>query len=136
MLASYRDGAQRGSMSNITHATLTGYGPTVGFRSESSHGITYDDLTIIGSQLSGAQAGATGATAWTWTFDFNEVAPTFDTFTLQVFDGSQCFEIPYGFMTNFSISAGNDDHVVAFLDLAHMPIRPLTTLPEPGTQSS
>src|SRR3990167_7157009 len=56
-LISRHEGAQRGTFSNVTHATLIGYAPTIGFASEPSHGLTFDEIPIILSQLKASQIG-------------------------------------------------------------------------------
>ncbi len=113
---SFHEGAQRGTFSNITHATLLTNTPTVGYRTESSHGITFDELSIIGSQLLGGATGAGGGADKTWTFTPSQTAPSFDAYTLNVFDASQAYEVAYCFATGFTLSGGFDDLTQASID--------------------
>lgn len=104
------EGVQRGTFSNVTHTTNTSYLPTIGYSSEPSHGLTFDELPIILSQFKSGLTGtgAGGDKAWD-TGKVGAATHTFSTFTLNAFDASQCYEIDYAFMTDFSISAGFDD---------------------------
>ena len=112
----FHEGAQRGTFSNITHATLLNNAPTISYRSEPSHGITFDELIIIGSQLIAGQTGSGTTADKTWAFDSTEIAHTFDTYTLNVSDGNQGWELDYGFMTGFSLSGGFDDLTQCTMD--------------------
>ena len=106
----FHEGAQRGTYSNITHGTLTGYAPTIGFASEDSHGLTFDDLVYPGSQLQGAQTGAGAGADKTWAFSpVQGGAWTYDTFTANMTDGQQAFELAYVFGTDFSITMGDPE---------------------------
>ena len=103
------EGVQRGTFSNITHATNTSNLPTIGYSTEPSHGLTFDDLPIILSQFKSGLTG-TGPVAFAWdTGKVGAATHTFDTYTFNAFDATQCYEIDYAFMTDFSISAGFDD---------------------------
>lgn len=113
---SFHEGAQRGTFTNITHATLLNNTPTVGFRTESSHGITFDELSIVGSQLLAGATGVGGAADKTWTFTPSQTAPTFNSYTLNCFDASQAYEIAYCFATSFTLSGGFDDLTQASID--------------------
>ena len=104
------EGAQRGTFGNITHATLKGYLPTIGYTSEPSHGLTYDELPIIMSQLKAGLTGTGASADKAWTVaKAGATTATYDTYTFNAFDGSQAFEFAYGFMTRFTISGGFDD---------------------------
>src|SRR3990167_7260557 len=54
------EGAQRGTFSNITHGTIIGHLPTIGYATEPSHGLVFDELQIIGSQLVAGPTGTGG----------------------------------------------------------------------------
>src|SRR5512137_1649765 len=116
-LISRHEGAQRGTFANITHSTIIGYAPTVGYSSESSHGLTYDELPILMSQLKAGltPTGATADKAWT-VAKAGATTATFDTYTLNAFDATQAYEIAYAFATRFSISAGYDDLTQCSID--------------------
>lgn len=105
----FHEGAQRGTFSNITHATSLMEAPAISYSSDPSHGVTFDELVIPGSQLIAGETGAGTADDKTWTFTPAQTTHTFDTYTLNVGDGTQNFEIDYGFMTGFSLSGGFDD---------------------------
>lgn len=109
VMVSHHEGAQRGTFANITHGTVIGYGPTISFQSEPSHGLTYDELPIIISQLNAGETGANTTADKDWSVTAGGATHTFDTYTLNAFDGTQAYEIDYGFMTRFTISAGFDD---------------------------
>lgn len=115
---SRHEGVQRGTFANITHGTILSHLPTIGYQSEPSHGLTYDEIPIIMSQLEAGLSG-TGTTAdkaWALTGPAGGATHTFDTYTLNAFDDTQAFEIDYGFMTGFSISAGYDDLTQCTMD--------------------
>ena len=42
IIRSLHEGAQRGTSSNITHATIIGHRPSLTYRSDPTHGITWD----------------------------------------------------------------------------------------------
>lgn len=109
ILVSRHEGAQRGTFSNITHGTVIGYAPTIGYRSEPTHGLTYDELPIIMSQLEAGLSGTGAGADKAWDTKAGGATHTFDTYTLNAFDATQAYEIDYGFMTGFEISWGFDD---------------------------
>jgi len=113
---SRHDGAQRGTYANITHGTILGYMPTVGYASEASHGMTFDELPIIMSQLESGLSGAGTGADKTWSTTAGGTTASFDTYTLNAFDATQCYEVDYGFMTGFSISGGSDDLTQCSMD--------------------
>src|SRR3990167_1657634 len=109
-LISRHEGAQRGTFSNVTHATLIGYAPTIGFASEPSHGLTFDEIPIILSQLKASLTGTGAGADKAWTVaKAGAATATWDTYTLNAFSDTQAYEFDYGFMTEFGISAGFDD---------------------------
>jgi len=114
---SFHEGAQRGTFSNITHATKMGEAPTIAYRSDSTHGVTFDELVIPGSFLLGAQTGAGTGADKTWTFTPAQTSHAFDTYTINAGDNTQAYEIDYCFATNFSLSAGFDDLTQLSMDL-------------------
>lgn len=105
-LTGRHDGAQRGTFTNITHGTVIGQAPTIGYRAESSHGLTYDDFPVIISQLRSGRSGTAGVWA---PVKAGGRLHSFDTYTLNAFDGTQGYEFASGFMTGFEISWGFDD---------------------------
>ena len=114
---SMHEGAQRGTYSNITHNTKMTEAPTVSYRSESTHGTTFDELVVPFSFLLGAQTGTGTDDDKTWTFTPAQTSHTFDTYTLNAFDATQCYEVDYGVATGFSLSAGFDDLTQLSMDL-------------------
>jgi len=116
IIRSLHEGAQRGTSSNITHATIIGHRPSLTYRSDPTHGITWDELVILGSQIDGGNTGTGAGADKVWTFAPTQTGPTWDTYTLNIFDVSQCFEVDYGFMTGWSISGGFDDLTQCTMD--------------------
>jgi hypothetical protein len=109
VLVQRNDGAQRGTFTNVTMGTVVGYAPTIGFSSDTSTGLAFDEIPIIISQLNAGETGTGAGADKTWSTVAGGTTATFDTYTLQAFDATQCYEIDYGFATNFSISWGFDD---------------------------
>lgn len=105
------EGVQRGTYTNIQSGTVLSYLPTIGFSSEPSIGVAFDELPIIMSQLEAGLSGTgTGADkVWALTNPVGAATATFDTFTFNVFDQTQCYEFDYGLATSFSLSGGFDD---------------------------
>jgi hypothetical protein len=103
------EGVQRGTYTNIESGTVLSYLPTIGFSSESSIGVAFDELPIIMSQMeSGLSGTGTGADK-TWSTTAGSTTATFDTYTFNVFDNTQAYEFAYGVATGFSLSGGYDD---------------------------
>lgn len=103
------EGVQRGTYTNVESGTVLSYLPTIGFSSESSIGVAYDELPIIMSQLeSGLSGTGTGADK-TWSTTAGSTTATFDTYTFNIFDNNQGYEMAYGVATGFSLSGGYDD---------------------------
>jgi len=123
---SFHEGAQRGTFSNITYASKTGEAPALSFRSEPSRGLAFDELVIPGSQLIGAQTGAGTGADKTWTFTPAQTSHTFDTYTLNAFDGTQAYELDYCFATGFNLSWGFDDLTQWSMDLVGQGISKVT----------
>jgi len=120
---SFHEGMQRGSYSNLTHVTKLREAPAVAYRTTE---VSYDELVIPFSFLLGAQVG-TGATAdKTWTFTPAQISHTFDSYTLNAFDASQCYEIDYGVATGFSLGWGFDDMTSLSMDLIGQAIAKVT----------
>jgi len=105
---SFHEGAQRGTYTNITHATKTGEAPVISFNTDPDTGVTLDDLVLPGSMLEGGVT-PTGAGPYVWSFTGGSTTHTFDTYTLNVGDDTQMYEVDYGIMSEFSISGGFDD---------------------------
>jgi len=114
---SFHEGAQRGTYSNITHATKMSEAPAISYSSDSTHGVTYDELIIPFSSLIGAQTPVDADPIFTWTFTPAQTSHTFDTFTCHAFDATASFEIDYCFPTGFSLSGGYDDLTQLSMDI-------------------
>lgn len=98
-----KHGGQRGRFTNITSGTLVSERPIIGFVVDPEVGASYDDLIYLGAGLDKGETGS-GATAdKTWAFSSTQTAHTFETFTANVFDDDQAWEVEYCFPTTGSL---------------------------------
>lgn len=107
IMQSFHEGANRGLRTNITHATKTGVGAQIPFRTAPDVGASYDDLILAFTNLVASGGTATGGSAdKTWTFTSVQGAVyTPNTFTIEVGDDAQAWEVEYCFATGFSLSS-------------------------------
>ena len=105
---SRHEGAQRGTFSNVTYGTVIGYAPTIGFTTEPSRGIAFDEWPILMSQLTTGLTGTGAGADKTWTTTAGSTTHTFDSYTFNAFSGTQAFEVDYGFMTGFTLSGDSE----------------------------
>lgn len=117
-MRTYHEGAHRGTRSNITHATQMGLLVTIPFSTSTDVGVSYDDLIIPFSFLDGGNSGVGAGADKTWTMTPNQAtAGTFDTFTVEVGDDIQNYEVEYCVATAFRLSAGQNDLTQLAMDL-------------------
>lgn len=107
LMLSFHEGANRGLRTNITHATKLGVGAQIPYRTNPDVGVAYDELIYYFNGLVASGGTATGTAAnKTWTYTAAQTAVyTPDTFTLEVGDDVQAWEVEYGFATGFSLSS-------------------------------
>ena len=116
-MRTFHEGANRGLRSNIRHATQAGIGVQIPFRTADDVGVSFDELVIIGSQLDGGNTGTGGAADKTWTFTPTQAtAGTFDTYTVEVGDDVQAWEVEYCFAQAFRLSASREGLTQAEID--------------------
>ena len=109
VMVSHHEGSQRGTFSNVTHGTVIGYRPTIGFASEPSTGLSFDDLVYPMSQLASGLTGTGTLANKTWAASSAQTSHTFDTFTANLGSNQQALEVEYCFATGFSISMGDQE---------------------------
>lgn len=109
-MRTFHEGANRGTKSNITHATQQGIAVTVPYRSASDVGCSFDDLIIPFSQLDGGQTGAGAGADKAWTFTPTQTGSSAtESYTIEVGDDVQAYEVEYCKASRFALSAGRDD---------------------------
>jgi hypothetical protein len=114
---SFHEGAQRGTYSNITHVTKMVEAPAISYTSDSTHGVTYDEIIIPFSQLIGGVTAVDADPIFTYTFTPAQTSHTFDTFTIHAGDATANFIIDYCVATGFTLSGGYDDLTQLSMDL-------------------
>lgn len=107
MLSLYR--GNRGTRAQLVGGIEKGLLARAMYRSNPDIGLAYDELPIIFSQLDGGNTGAGGSADKTWT-----IAPSMtgansqETYTVEVGDDVQAWEMEYGYLPEFTISWSQD----------------------------
>lgn len=102
-------GGNRGTRANIVHATTTGDTALINFRSNPELGVAYDELPFIFGQLDGGNSGSGAGADKTWT-----IAPSMtgansqESYTIEVADDVQCYEVEGCKAPSFTLSASRD----------------------------
>jgi hypothetical protein len=103
-------GGNRGTRTNVAHASTRGYEVSINYRSNPDVGLAFDELPIILNQADGGTAGS-GASAnktWTWS-PAQTAAPTNAVaHTIEAGDDVQFWEFEYAMARSFTISAARD----------------------------
>jgi hypothetical protein len=101
--------ANRGTRTNITHATSQGVAVELPFRSASDTGLAFDELPVYFSQFAGGQTGTGGTAAKVWDFVPSQTASNAqESYTLEAYDDVQAWEFEYGHIRRLRISASID----------------------------
>ena len=107
MLSLYR--GNRGTRAQLVGGIEKGLLARANYKSNPDIGLAYDELPIFDSQLDGGNTGAGGSADKTWT-----IAPSMtgansqETYTVEVADDVQGWEMEYGFLPEFTISWSQD----------------------------
>jgi hypothetical protein len=108
MLA-FGDDSNRGLKTNVVQVTTMGVAVGLAVRTAPNTGLGWDELSVIGSQLRGAQTGAGGAADKTWTFTPVQTgASAPESYTWEVGDDTQEVEVEYCHANGFEISAARN----------------------------
>jgi hypothetical protein len=105
----FHEGANRGTSVKVTHATQMGISVEIPFRTAGDVGVAYDELPYYFAALDGGKTGSGAGNDKTWTF-----APTLttqetaDTFTVEVGDATQNFDVEYCVARRIALSASRD----------------------------
>jgi len=103
------EGANRGTRSNLTHATQQGVAVELPFRSDSETGVAFDELPVYFSQFSGGQSGSGATAAKEWNFVPSQTASNSpESYTLEAYDDVQAWEFEYGHIRRLRISSSID----------------------------
>src|SRR3990167_3721821 len=117
-MRSFHEAANRGTRSNITHATQMGLLATIPFATAADVGIAYDELIVPFSFIDGGNTGSGAQADKTWTFTPNQAtAGTFDTYTVEVGDNNKNYEVEYCVAREFTLSWGASDLTQLSMDL-------------------
>ena len=104
------DSANRGTRTNITHATQQGVIVRIPFSTASDVGVSFDELIYPFSQLKGGQTGSGAGADKTWTFTPPQTgANNQEAFTAEYGDDIQNYEAEYCQASDWTLSFGVDD---------------------------
>jgi hypothetical protein len=99
-------GGNRGTRSNIVRATQMGIAVTLPFKTAADVGIAFDELPIMGSQLKGGVTGSGAGADKAWAFAPSQTgANAQESYTVEVGDPTQEFEVEYCQASGFKLSA-------------------------------
>jgi hypothetical protein len=113
-VVAHHEGAARGTFANVTHGTVLQHAPVIAFTTEDSHGATFDDLIYVGGGLDSGQTGSGTTADKTWAFSSDQTAHTFETYTANIYDGQQAYEVEYCFPVGASITMGDATGLTQF----------------------
>jgi hypothetical protein len=116
IVVTHHEGVQRGTFANVMQGDILAYQPTIGYRTEGTHGMCYDDMPIVMSQFSSGLTGTGAAADKTWTVSSGSTTHTYETFTINAGDGNQAYEMEYSVATGIEISWGFDDMTQLSID--------------------
>lgn len=104
------DSANRGTRTNVTHATQQGVALRIPFQTAPDVGVSFDELIYPFCQLKGGVTGTGASADKTWTFTPSQTgANSQESFTVEYGDDVQNYEAEYCQVTDWTLSAGVDD---------------------------
>lgn len=97
----------RGTRANMIGTLEIGELASVNYKSHPSLGMAWDEFTYLGSQLDGGNSGVGAGDDKVWTIAPSMTAAnTPESYTAEVGDQNQCWDLDYMQMTDWTISAG------------------------------
>jgi hypothetical protein len=101
----FHEGENRGVRTRIARATQMG--EDVALQASTVSGVSYDDLSVVISQLKGGLTGAGAMADKTWTWQPSMTAANSpEAYSIDVGDDTQNWRIQYGMLKSFKLSAG------------------------------
>jgi hypothetical protein len=107
-----------GTRANISHATQMGVLVKLPYRSATNTGVSFDELQVYGSQVIGGKTSSGAAADKTWgTYAPNQTsANNQETFTIEVGDDTQEFEVEYCNASAWRLSAARGGNTQGEID--------------------